>query len=165
MIPASWKVYLDIGAFVVFCVLVGILVHHLEQVGANKILAQDAATIAADHAKMLDQERQMQAEADKAEVERDQTQKQLADYMSANPVGHVFLCNKTGSKPGVPNASDAKLSNAGSGAGSAPVPEVPDGVDIGPGLNAIVHAAGVLGGLYREYQGYPDHGAVGTAKQ
>lgn len=165
MIPASWKIYLDIGGFIAFCVLVFLLVHHLEQVGANKILAQDAAVQAADHAKMLDQERQMQEEADKAEVQRDETQKQLADYMASNPVGHVFLCNKTSPKPGVSSAAPAKLGDAAAGSGPAAVSEVPTGVDIGAGLSTLVQAAAELGALYREYQGYPAYGAVGTASQ
>lgn len=156
MIPDSWKVYLDIGAFVVFCVLVGVLVHHLETVGANKIKVADAAALQADHAKMLEQESQMQATADKAEATRDATQKQLDDFRSANPIGHVFVCKPGDSKPGVPAASAANGGNAGTGTRSASVPEMPAGsTDIGSPLDAIVHAAGNLGALYRQFQQQP----------
>lgn len=154
------KGYLDIAGFLAFVVLIFVLVHHLESVGENRIKAQDAAAAQVAHQDMLKQQLQMQAQADQAEVQRDATQKQLDDYRTANPVGHVFVCRQGGSKPGLPSSPSANGGNAGAGAGSASIPEVPEGsVDIGSPLDAIVHAAGNLGSLYRQYQQQPT-GAV-----
>lgn len=162
----SIKTYLDIGGAIAFLILVLVIVHHLETVGENRIKAQDAQALQAAQAKMLEQESQMKAQADKAEATRDATQKQLDDFRAANPVGHVFVCSKAGAPTGVPKATSPQLGNADPGSGPAPVPEVPAGsVDIGTPLDTIVYAAGVLGSLYREYQGYPDTGEVGTAQQ
>lgn len=160
MIPESWKIYLDIGGAICFAILVFLVVHHLETVGEDRIKAQDAAALQADHAKMLEQQSQMQAQADKAEATRDATQKQLTDYMASNPIGHVFVCHQGDSKPRVPGAPVAGPGNAGSGTGPATVPEVSSGTDIGAGLDTLMRAAGTMAGLYREWQDYPTSGEV-----
>lgn len=159
MIPASWKIYLDAFGVLAFIVVALLIVHHLEGVGVAKQQAADAQQALADHAKMLETQSQWQAQADKAEATRDATQKQLDDYRTANPIGHVLVCRNQGVRPaGLPQAAGANTGNGGAGTGSASVPEVPDGsstIDIGSPLDTIVHAAATLGGLYRQYQQQP----------
>jgi hypothetical protein len=159
-IPAAWKTYLDIAGFVAFIVLVTIIVHHLEAVGAARIQAQDAAVLAADHAKMIEQEQQWQAKAEAAQEQRDATQKQLEAYMASNPIGHVFLCNPGRPKPAVPSTAATNPGDASPSSGPAAVPDVPEGTDIGAGLATIVRAAATLDGLYRQYQQQPQAAAV-----
>lgn len=140
-------------------------VHRQREIGRAEVIAADATARADEHAKVVKLQAQLQAVADKAEGDRDATQKQLDDYRAAHPTGAVFVCHRPGDRVrgaganASPNPSDAIPS-----AGPAVIPEVPGGTetDVGANLDALVRAAEVMGGLYRQYQqqpviGGPDH--------
>jgi len=155
---APYEVYIWAGLAVIL--LAGGLyeVHVQREIGRNEVRAADAAARADEHAKVVKLEAQLQAVADKAKGERDATQKQLDDYRAAHPVGAVFVCHKPAdSRWGLPAAAGADPGNAVPSPGPIAVPAVSGGTetDVGADLDALVRAAEVMGGLYRQYQQQP----------
>jgi hypothetical protein len=140
-------------------------VHHERDIGRQEVIAADAAARADEDRKNATLVAQWTAKATQAENEREIAQKTFDSYMSAHPVGHLFVCGPSGHNGAVSSAPGAVVSNAGAGTGPDAVPEVPTGSDIGGALDSIMQAAGRMGELYREYQGWPGYGPVTTVKQ
>jgi hypothetical protein len=155
---APYETFIWAGLAVLMAVGFAVFVHHERVVGEQKVIAADAAAVAREHAKSILEQQAIQAKADAAEKVRDATQKTLDDYMSAHPVGSVFVCNKPhdSGPTGLPEVSSSNPGDAVSGAGPDPVSAVPSGVDIGPDLSTLVRAAGTVATLYRQYQQQPE---------
>ncbi len=164
MIAALLKTYLApyeiyIWAALAAFALGGIVyeAHVQRDIGRKDVIASDAAARADERKKVQAAQAALQAKADKAEADRVATEKKLADYQLAHPVGSVWLCDAPnnsigGLHPVAPKVTGSKLP----GSGPAPIPEVSGRSDpprdIGPQLNTLVSAASKLAGLYRQEQ-------------
>lgn len=155
---APYETYLWAALAVALTLGGAYFVHHERVIGEQKVVAADAAAVAREHAQAVKDQAVIQAMADQAEKNRVATQKSLDDYMSAHPVGAVFVCNqpRSSGSAGLPQVAPAHPSDAVSGAGPATVPAVSTGVDIGPDLATVVRAAGTVATLYRQYQQQPE---------
>lgn len=150
------RLYLEIGAAVVLAIAFSLFVHHERAVGEQKIAASDAKALAAAR-KQADAETALNLErAAKADAGAISAQKAVDDYRTANPIGPVRLCTNTNhSQRGVRQAGPQNSGTPGPGPGADTVRTVPDGTagpDIGPGLDALVQAAGRLATLYSDQQ-------------
>lgn len=168
MIGALIKSYLapyELPIWIVIAVLAmgGIVyeAHVQRDIGRAQTIAADAAARADEHKKIQAAQAVLQAKADKAEADRVATEKKLADFQRAHPVGSVWLCGAPSDQPvGVPKVSPKVAGPKLPRPGPAPVPPVSGGNnpprDIGPQLGTLVSAASKLAGLYREAQSAPE---------
>lgn len=158
---APYEPYLWAGLAVVLVIGFGVFVHHERVIGEQKIIAADAKAEAKWKDKLAKIQATLQAKADKAEKDRDATQKTLDDYMFAHPVGSVWVCGPpVNSGRGLPKVTRPDPGHADSQPGPSPGGEVPGGsqvaaTDIGPELDTIVRSFGTMAGLYQEYQRQP----------
>lgn len=140
-------------------------VHRQREIGRAEVIAADAAARADEHARVVKLQTQLQVVADKAKGDRDATQAQLDSYRASHPTGAVLLCHRSGDRVrGAGTNASPNPGDAVPGTRSAIVSDVPGGAetDVGANLDALVRAAEVMGGLYRQYQqqpviGGPDH--------
>lgn len=155
---APYETYIWAALAVAMAIGFAAFTHHERAIGEQRVVAADAAAVAREHARAVKDQAAIQAKADAAERDRVTTQKALDDYMSAHPIGSVFVCsNPRRSGPiRLPEAPAAHAGDAVSGAGPNPVPTVSTGIDIGPDLSTLVRAAGTVATLYRQYQQQPE---------
>jgi hypothetical protein len=131
---------------------------HRENVGEQKIIKKDDAALAVRHTEVVAQTAANIAKADAADSGADHDQQVIDAYRAAHPQQPVRLCVSTGnSVQRSPTNQTANGGTPGPGPGSAAVREVQDGAaqpgpDIGPGLDALVQAAGRVATLYRDEQ-------------
>lgn len=149
------RAYLELAAVAVLGIGFALFVHHERAIGEQKIEASDAKAKSAAHDKAVAETALNLERAAKADAGADHDQQILDDYRAAHPEQPVRVCHADGRVAGVPAVSGADRGAAGAGAGSSPVREVQDGTpgpDIGPGLDAIVQAAGRMATLYADRQ-------------
>jgi len=152
----SIRLYVEIAAGLILLIAFGLFVHHERAVGEQKIEASDIKALAAAK-KQADAETALNLErAAKADAGAASAQKAVDDYRTSHPEQPVRLCLTTNSgQPGVPKASPPNGSPPSAGPGPAAVREVQSGdpgPDIGPGLDALVQAAGRLAVVYSNRQ-------------
>lgn len=131
---------------------------HERGIEHKKDVATDNAALAVRHTEVVAQTAENIAKADAADSGADHDQQVIDAYRAAHPEQPVRLCISTGNSGQRSPANQTGNSGAaGSGPGSAAVREVQDGAaqpgpDIGPGLDALVQAAGRVATLYVDEQ-------------
>jgi hypothetical protein len=157
---APYKLYVAAAGIIVLLLFCWWGYHHIETIGKAKIKAQDAAALVKANEQIARENIVLQAAAVKAAGERDAAQKALSDYIAANPIGPVIVCNKNYRRPSVSKSAPLAAGNYDTGTGPGVGSQVltgslSQGPDISPELDTIVRSFGTLAGLYRELQEQP----------
>lgn len=150
------RLYLEIAAAIVLCAAFALFVHHERVVGEQKIEVSDAKALDAAK-KAADIETALNiARATKADAGADHDQQIIDDYRTAHPEQPVRLCHAAnGSQPAMPTGEAPHGGPPGAGSSPDLIRAVQDrtaGPDIGPGIDALVQAAGRLATLYTDRQ-------------
>jgi hypothetical protein len=156
MITAQVRAYLEIAAVIILGIGFALFVKHERNVGEQKIEASDAKALELAKGKADAETKLNKERAAKADAGADHDQKILDDYRAAHPDSSpVRLCHPDNRVAGVPKGGAVDGGAQSASPGSAPVREVQDGTpgpDIGPGLDALVQAAGRLAIVYADRQ-------------
>jgi hypothetical protein len=149
------KLYLGAAAAAILAIAIGWFVIHERDAGEHKIEKQDSAALVVAKSKADEGTKANEAKATLADLGAEHDQQVIDAYRAAHPEQPVRLCHASNSIAGVSAASAADGKAQGPGSGSAPVREVQGGTvgpDIGPGLDALVQAAGRLAVIDAEWQ-------------
>jgi hypothetical protein len=152
---AQIRIYLELAAIAIILGAFTWYTVHERGIGEQKIEAADAKAEAAAKAKAAAETALNLARAAQADAGADHDQKLIDDYRATHPEQPVRLCHPNSSVAGLPKGSTVDGGTASAGAGPAPLREVQDGTpgpDIGPGLDALVQAAGRMATLYSDHQ-------------
>lgn len=152
---AEIKTYMGIGLALIAAAAIGWFALHERGAEHKKDVAVDAKALTVAKAKADEGTKANIVKATQAETGADHDQQIIDDYRAAHPEQPVRLCHASNSVAGMPEAGAADGRAQSSGPGSAAVREVQDGTpgpDIGPGLDALVRAAGRLAVIDAERQ-------------